>query len=479
MKAYRLFIALPFIFLLSTCNLQELNEDPGAITSADMTLILPGASIQAAYNSMGEVSRLAGIVVQHWDGLEAQQEAFTNYSISENEASEAWNSGFYAGVLKDTYLIREEAIKENNRYYVGIANVLTAQSLGLLTSAWGDIPYSQAFQPEKYPQPAYDTQEAVYDAIQALLASALVEFELDEYESPIPPGADDPFLGGDIPSWRAVVRTFQARYYLHTIRRNEGNAKLALDALNAGSLIAEEVDGDDITEPTLSFSGNLRNPLSNFHLERPATLGIGKSFAKRLAGDPRADFIFDGTNFADSDNDNLYWSQTDTSLPFISRTEAFFLYAEALLRVAGGTVTDGVREAFFDGIISNLNIYEIDLTSDDARTLIRTQTEALDAVANLNDGLEVIINQKYIALYGQAPMEAWVDYRRTGFPALTPSKNNAASLNPLVDGKIQIPQRFLYPIDERLTNGPNRDAAIANQGGHLMNQRLWAFKPNP
>ena len=55
--------------------------------------------------------------------------------------------------------------------------------------------------------------------------------------------------------------------------------------------------------------------------------------------------------------------------------------------------------------------------------------------------LAKIMTQKHIALFGNA--EAWVDYRRTNLPALTP--NPAGD----VDG---IPNRLPTVLDERLYN---------------------------
>ena len=84
---------------------------------------------------------------------------------------------------------------------------------------------------------------------------------------------------------------------------------------------------------------------------------------------------------------------------------------------------------------------------------------------------EVVITEKYKSLYGNAPVEAWVDYRRTGYPELTPNPDAVPSLNP----SGIIPRRFLYPISERITNEVNYEAAISGQGGHLQDDDLWAF----
>jgi hypothetical protein len=55
--------------------------------------------------------------------------------------------------------------------------------------------------------------------------------------------------------------------------------------------------------------------------------------------------------------------------------------------------------------------------------------------------METIMTQKYIAMFTQP--EVWADYRRTGYPDLTPDPRG--SIN-------SIPQRYPTALDERLYN---------------------------
>jgi hypothetical protein len=84
-----------------------------------------------------------------------------------------------------------------------------------------------------------------------------------------------------------------------------------------------------------------------------------------------------------------------------------------------------------------------------------------------NDGkaLELIGNQKWVALFSQGN-EAWAEWRRTGFPVLTPP---AKTLN--ITG--QIPRRMAYPTTEGTLNKVNYDAVIATQGPDAQETRIW------
>ncbi|MEM9391667.1 MAG: SusD/RagB family nutrient-binding outer membrane lipoprotein, partial [Bacteroidota bacterium] len=74
----------------------------------------------------------------------------------------------------------------------------------------------------------------------------------------------------------------------------------------------------------------------------------------------------------------------------------------------------------------------------------------LQSLADDEARLEQIMTQKYIALYSHG-LETWTDFRRTGFPALTPvtGGNNAFNLNG------EIPRRLPYPQTEIDLNNSN------------------------
>ena len=67
--------------------------------------------------------------------------------------------------------------------------------------------------------------------------------------------------------------------------------------------------------------------------------------------------------------------------------------------------------------------------------------------------LACIIRQKWVAMNGVTPFEAWCDYRRLGLPADIP-----VSISIYVDNPPAIPVRFLYPLSEYTTNTANVNA---------------------
>jgi hypothetical protein len=150
-----------------------------------------------------------------------------------------------------------------------------------------------------------------------------------------------------------------------------------------------------------------------------------------------------------------FWAQFDSPSPLISYSEVKFLEAEALLNAGG----DGVP-AMKDAIKANMEYIEI--PSADINSYLTSVT---------GTDLETIITEKYKSMFGSNPMQTWNDYRRTGFPAITPNPEGANGSNP----SGIVPRRFLYPDSERLSNNTAYEAAIAAQGGHLLDDDMWAF----
>jgi hypothetical protein len=124
-----------------------------------------------------------------------------------------------------------------------------------------------------------------------------------------------------------------------------------------------------------------------------------------------------------------YYGGKTSPLPLVTYYEAKFIEAEAALRA-----NDPARAAaaYNDAIKANL----AELDADDPAYIAANANETAATIT-----LEKIMGQKYIAMFTQP--EVWNDWRRTGFPALTP--------NP--DGNVNaIPRRYPTVQTERLYN---------------------------
>jgi hypothetical protein len=66
-----------------------------------------------------------------------------------------------------------------------VGKVLLAATLGMVTTVWGDVPYSDAFSTANL-SPAYDSQESIYQSIGSLLDEAIVDLSVSAAENYYP-----------------------------------------------------------------------------------------------------------------------------------------------------------------------------------------------------------------------------------------------------------------------------------------------------
>jgi hypothetical protein len=89
---------------------------------------------------------------------------------------------------------------------------------------------------------------------------------------------------------------------------------------------------------------------------------------------------------------------------------------------------------------------------------------AARAVVFTGNELREINYEYWIASFLNGP-EAWANFRRSGFPALTP--------NPYPGRTVVFITRLTYPPSEILVNSANVQAAISNMGGDNLDTKVW------
>ncbi|MHC2990706.1 hypothetical protein OB13_03605 [Pontibacter sp. HJ8] len=468
MKKYYIILSFMLFFCtVTSCEFGDYNVNPNKPETVNLNQILPGTEAQSATNLMSLGARVTGVVVQHFKGINAQPEGYTNYVIDERTLDPYWQTGLYAGAMKDSYDLIQRGTELNQPHYVGIGKILMAFNLGIATSIWGDVPYSEAFNGETNLKAAYDSQESVYASIQLLLDEAIVA--LSQPAGTTAPAADDLIFKGSASKWIATARSLKARYYMHLTRRDPEASAKALNQLAQGGITSVG------TQPNFTFSSsdNGANPIAIFGQERGGQIVLGEQLVELLVGnnDPRLNKYTRrvGENYIvyEANNINLVWAQKNSTVPLISYAEVKFIEAEAFLRNSN---EGKAKEALYNAIEANMK--QLGIASADYASYLQSFGN-LDGLTSFEEKLQRIIDQKYIALYGQGILEAWVDYRRTGYPELVPPSSAERSFNP----SVVVPRRFLYPISERNTNKDNLEAAIQRQGGQLMDVDFWAFKP--
>ncbi len=422
------------LLIFVSCNWidPDLNVDPTSPEEATMEVILPTTQIGYGYVLGGDIGRYAALFTKHLQGVDRQHSGLYRYNLKEDDLNNAWLN-MYTGPMVDLNIMLSKADKETSPHYKGVAQVLMASCLGMWTDILGPIPYSEAFQGEDNLTPVYDSQEDIYNTIQQLLDDAINNFAAEN--STFSPGGEDFIYGGDLTKWTNAAYTLKARYYLHIkdYTKALNNAANGL-AANADNFMIPFGDKESEANPFYQFMdergdvrmGEYLMPLMN-DLEDPRR----PAFAAFDEGD---------TAYAPSNMPGPYYASINSPVPLALYSETKFIEAECML--ANGN-TGGAYQAYLDGVEASLE--QFDVSQEDIDTYM---ANADVAVGEANFDLEQLIEQKYIALYTMP--ESWSDWRRTGYPALTPVQGN------------NIPRRFFYPQHERLFNGKSLSEAVPN-----------------
>jgi hypothetical protein len=431
----KLIILAALMLTVASCEFGDLNVDPNNPTpdKVPLSVMLPAAEASAAYNLGGRSSWYTGMFTAHLTGVNAQPGDFANYNISESDVDGLWRD-YYASVLSTLDAMVKKAGEQQSPHYAGVAKVLKAHTLGVVTSFWGDIPYSDALKADlENTTPQYDKQDEIYSTIQTLLTEAISD--LGATNSILSPSSDDLFYNGNRNLWIKAAYGLKARYFMHTF--NVDGTAAANSALTnlANSFVSNS------EQMTFEF-GNTQtdaSPWYQLNQDRP-DVRVNDYFLNVMntLGDPRFNQFTD-----DRGEEGFfvgeYFSAINGVTPFISYAEVKFIEAEARVRTGAA----GAQAALQAAIQASLE----DVTGSNNATYVTTNGTLS---GNAAQQLTRILTQKHIALFTQC--ESWVDWRRTGIPALTPVSTaviNAANPNG------EIPRRLAYPISERLFNSSN------------------------
>ena len=420
--------------------LEDYKLDQNRPSDVSMEVLLPSA--QAAYGmTQGDVlPRLTSIFMQQMTGTDRQSFAHNRYAqIGECDFNTPWNNS-YAGGLYDLKLIEDKAEAAGASAYVGVAKIMTAMYLGVLTDHFGDIPYTDALQGADNLKATFDSQADIYTAIFTLLSEgkdALAQ------PSSVTPGGDDLIHGGDLAAWAATADGLRARHLNNLSKTSQYNAANVIaacdDALNAGVYC------------TIGFEAALnQNPWYQFTvIDRAGYISqFGTMYdMMEASSDPRINLY----RSADSLTMPAYGDAT-SALPIVTPFEIMFVKAEAQL---AGSASDA-RATLEAAIESHMTWLGVDAGD------IATYVAALPATTDL----ELIMNEKYVAMFSSS--ESWTDWRRTGFPTLSaPADANLSGL----------PRRMPYPEGEYLYNADNVPMPLTStpddKFGVTTTYRLW------
>lgn len=462
-------------------SFSEINENPNAPEVVPENLQLSSLLGTFSYEVIGnDPARTPAHWVQQlaYNGVPP---SFDNYDHDESAVNNLWTFTAYTAVMHNAKILSESAEANGNFAYAAIAKTILAWNLGIVTDLWGDVPYAEAFNPDN-PTPAYDPQEQVYAAVFDLLNQAIAQYD---QPSPLSPGADDLLYGGDMDRWKKLTYTVLARFHLH-LTNAPGNsaadrAQQALAALqngfasNADDADFAYVNAPDAENPwyqwVIDGVWDTRNQLSMHYVEllkdrndprlpiqaRPAG-AVGNNGL--VPGFSTADPVYvghqnglNGVGASNVSSIGSFYSAPNAPLTWISYAESRFIAAEATLLTSG---PDAAAPIYADAIAASMDKLGVAAADRDAYIAARPALTAANA-------LEEIMIEKYVANF--LNLEVYNDWRRSGFPVLTPVTEQARAT--------RIPLRYPYPSSELANNADNVNATGIPLGLAALEVPVW------
>ncbi len=418
--------------------IQSPTGDPNAVPVAQLDQLFTTVQVNAFFMTESELGRMPSIWLQQMKGAQRQFSGYETYDFQEDVGDDMWQNVYRHGGLNDLKEAEAAAEAADRPAYAGILKIYEAYLIGSAADVWGDVPYSQAADPE-VADPELDDQMTVYQQVESLLDEAI-----GNLGGGGAPGSVDMVFGGNTAKWIAVAHTLKARYYMHTA----------------------EVNGDAAYQAALSEAQQgITDPSGNWHAVHSTTASEWNDWYQFTAqdrsgymepndfmvtllrdrNDPRLDLYFAEFNADKSHSDNLRGTVTGTSgpgaqnfpQPIVTCSEAQFIIAEAQFKLGN---TAAAQSAYEDGLACQEAYWGVTLTPNEPVTL------------------QEIMTAKYIALFLNP--EIWNDYKRTCYPQVVPP-SGALELA----GHLQVPPGFYYPTSERQANPmlpDNTEAVLRN-----------------
>jgi len=460
------------LFSITSCKkeLVKINKNPNAAETAQPDYLLTAATKSAVdeYWSITRSTNPSSLFVQQWAMIQYTDP--DRYIFTNNDFQEFWTVEYSSIVNLDEIINLANA--QENTNYKGVALVLRSWVFSLLTDAFGDIPYSQSIEIDKYLTPAYDPQKEVYEGILNDLKTA--QAALDPNGKAI---TGDIIYNNDISLWEKFANSLRLRIALRISDREPEISKQVLsDIQNEGGSFINS--NDEIAQLVYLNSPN-QNPISNYFDTRD-DYRISKTIVDKLIqlhdprlpiyanktaaptaqqyiGLPNGLLVGDASNygFSKTSKPGDYFTNPHAPAVIMSYAEVLFDRAEAAAR---GFTNENAEELYKQAILASLGQYNI--SDADANAYVNSPDVQFDPT----NFKKSIGDQKWIALFGQG-LEAYAEWRRLDYPVLQPAV--AGVLNG------QIPLRFIYPGTEQSLNVKSYQQAVADQGPDILTTRLW------
>ena len=466
---YKVVFLLPALMLLGCEDFLDVNQSPNNPEKVPPSTLLPTGLVGAAFANANELNRFSSTVMDYTYGAAGSPAAYDIYNTDGANFGNQWRFEIYGGAIVTFKDLIKAADELGSTSYRGIAKIMRAYSFAIATDTWGDVPYSQAGLGEEFLQPRLDSQESIYKGNAAEGIQSLFDMVRDgiadlNTASTVNPGSEDVVYGGNLDNWKRAGYTLMLRLAMQISDREPALAASIINEVATANLYISA----NAQNLSVKFGGSTgsQNPIhtwTNVSLFL-GDMNVSTGYVNLLTGknDPRLDLVvtkptgsfvtyengFIGT-LAPSANRSR-WNTAITGangvgpVRLLTNAQRAFIMAEALIAIPGVTLPKTAQEYYEEGIRSSMLEFGVPVATVD--TYFNDHAAEVTLSGTTEEQIAQIITQKYIAGTGNG-LEAWNDYRRTGYPAFAEHLNAVG-----IDGKR--PKRAQY-INEEVQRNPN------------------------
>ena len=474
-----LYISLLTLFFIGCDDrLEELNTDKRNPASVDPTSLFT-RGLRESVDMMTSISvndNPFNLYAQYWAQTTYPDESqynLTGRSIPRN----FWRNG-YRGALsnfqKAEDLINEQlesgtsgiadAVLKNR---IATIDIMQGYVYSVMVDAFGDIPYTEALDPDNL-TPTYDDARTIYNSIIDNLNAATTAIDVKAEGFP---SSQDPMYEGDMEAWVLFANSLKFRMGMRLADVDKPTSVTIVNNALAGGVFSS--NDDNASMEYEEASPNTSPIYEDLVLSGRKDFVVANTIVDIMNNldDPRRPVYFRenrgpnsfrGGTYGDA---NSYASFSQVGDIFhtpklagvlMSYAEIEFLKAEAVER-GGYNVSGSAASHYYAGIEASFDQWDVEGFSS-----YISQVDVAYASAS-GDWRQKIGVQMWLALYSQG-FEGWTTWRRLDFEGF-----NAPPDMKLSD----IPLRFTYPLEEAQLNGEEYAKAGSAIGGDAVDTQVF------
>lgn len=502
MKKLPIYLALVTCLFATSCDkgFDELNTNPTAATTVNPAFLLNNAIISASH--VATTLQYDMSIVQQTVTPNSGVLTGANFNQDNRDyTQQTWNK-YYPNVIRNTKTAIDIASKDPARSnLVNMARIWQAHGFMVLTDTYGDVPYSEAGVGfiDGVTKPKYDAQETIYKDIIKELTAASAALDASK-----PKENADILYQGDVSKWKKLGYSLLLRAGMRLTKVDAALAQATVKAAFAGGVIE-----DNANNMVIRHNANYQNGIgsilngteaNNYYLAAPFVSYLKSNNDPRLGSiavryvtaasgpdqkaanaviDPKVQigmpFGFDnGGISAQATKEGLpsFYAYSQIDKTRLAKQQApMFLVTNAMNKlylaeaVQRGWIMGSAADYFSAGIRAHMEQMAL---YDEAAAIPKAAIDTYIAANPLNasKALEQINTQYWVASFLNGP-ESFANWRRSGFPKLTPNPFPGKSI------KGDFINRLTYPNAEISVNGENVKAATSRMGADDLDTKVW------